>query len=79
MEDREMTIENGYTQTIEAQRAALDQRQDIINSLLADNEQNERLIKHLTELNIEQGREIVILKRVLDRSANILIANIEKL
>lgn len=74
-----MTIENGYTQTIEAQRAALDQRQDIINSLLADNEQNERLIKHLTELNIEQGREIVILKRVLDRSANILIANIEKL
>jgi len=74
-----MTIENGYTQTIVAQRAALDQRQDVINSLLDDNVKYETLIKHLTELNLEQGRKIVVLERVLDRSANILIANIEKL
>jgi len=53
-----MPIENGWTSTIEAQRVALDQRQDIINSLLDDNIELERKIMVLTETIDVQGNEI---------------------
>lgn len=74
-----MAIENGYTSTIEAQRDAIKGRDDMIKTLMDDNITKDRLINHLTELDTTNKHEIAMLKRVLERSANIFVALFEKL